>query len=216
MVLKLSGHLIKYNEIIKETLNNLKHLSTLASFVIIPGGSVFADNVRELQGKMQFSDDIAHWLAIKAMEMYGAYIASLDGSNIVAEAHDLLETYEVMRRGKIPVLMPYRIIREHDELPHEWSVTSDSIAVFIAGLLKANMIVFAKPVNGVVDEHGNIIRKINITVLRRLNTDVIDTYAMRLLIKVKLKAAIYNMLEPRVLNYIVNGEPGDYTLIEPS
>ncbi|MEM4888532.1 MAG: hypothetical protein QXJ64_03730 [Thermosphaera sp.] len=216
IVVKLSGHLIKYSNVIKETLSNIKLLSTTASFVLVPGGSLFADSVRELQEKLFFNNDIAHWLAIKAMEMYGSYIANLDESNTVTEVYDLSEVYEAVSAGKIPILMPYRLMRKFDELPHDWSVTSDSIAVYIASLLKANMVIFAKPISVMADEHGNIIRRITTKDLQKLCSNIIDPYATKLIIEMGLTAAIYNMLKPVTLRYIMNLKPGDYVLVEPS
>ena len=216
IALKLSGHLIRYGEVVRETLRELRSLSTIAKFILIPGGSLFADFVRELQGSIGFNDDIAHWLAIKAMEMYGAYIMGLDDLHILVETYDLAETREAISRGKIPVLMPYKIIKTLNELPHSWSVTSDSIAIYIAKLLEANMVILAKPVSGVLDEKSGLIRRMSITDLMRLNVNIIDSYSIELLRKAKIPLAIYNMLKPHLLKHIVNEESGDYTFIHTS
>jgi Uncharacterized archaeal kinase related to aspartokinases, uridylate kinases len=214
-VLKLSGHMINHSEILAKTIHVLRSLAQLAKFMLVPGGSIFADYVRDLQVKMGFSDDVAHWLAIKAMEMYGAYIARIDESGIIIEAHDLVEAYEVLKQGKIPIVMPYRILRRFNELPHDWSVTSDSISVYIANLVKADMIVLAKPVDGVLDKGGNLIRKMTIEELEQLNNNIVDQYVVKLLHCTKLPLVIYNMFKPFILRKIVNREAGDYTLITP-
>jgi len=214
VVLKLSGHLINRREVIEDTLGRLKSLTEVAKFVLVPGGSVFADFVRELQGRIRFSDDTAHWLAIKAMEMYGTYIASLDVSNTLLEAYDLAEVHDALSRGKIPILMPYRVVRTLDKLPHSWNVTSDSIAIHVGELLKASLVVLAKPVDGILDSRGNLVREMCIEELKLLSTNVIDPYAVELLQHAKLQLAIYNMLKPSILNYIINEKPGDYTLIK--
>jgi len=214
-VLKLSGHMIYHSEVLAKTIHELSSLAQLARFILVPGGSVFADYVRELQVKMGFSDDVAHWLAIKAMEMYGAYIAGIDESGIIIEAHDLVEACEVLKQGKIPIVMPYRIIKRFNELPHDWSVTSDSIALYIANLIKADMIVLAKPVDGVLDNEGNLIKKMTIQELDQLNTNIIDQYAVKLLHNTKLPLVIYNMFKPFILRNIVSRKPGDYTLVTP-
>jgi len=215
VVLKLSGHLIKHREAIRETLRELRSLIRVVRFILIPGGSVFADFVRELQGSMSFSDELAHWLAIKAMEMYGVYIMDLDESNILVETYDLAETREAIGRGKIPVLMPYRIVKALNELPHSWSVTSDSIAIYIARLLEASIVILAKPVDGILDEKGNLIRRITTTDLIRLDINIIDPHSIELICRAKTPIAIYNMLKPYLLKLIVNKEIGDYTLILP-
>jgi aspartokinase-like uncharacterized kinase len=213
VVLKLSGHLINYKEVIKETLRELRSLTNIAKFVVIPGGSVFADFVRELQGRVGFNDDVAHWLAIKAMEMYGTYILSLDGSGLFVETYNLLETYNALDNGKIPILMPYKIVRTVNELPHSWDVTSDSIAVYIASLLKANTVILAKPLDSILDVRSNLIKRMTITELHKLSKDIIDPYTPELLYRVKTPLIIYNMLKPHLLRHIVNEEPEDYIII---
>lgn len=214
VVLKLSGHLINHREFIQSTLGALKSLAGVARFVLVPGGSVFADFVRELQGRMHFSEDTAHWLAIKAMEMYGTYLLSFDESNMLLEAYDLPEIHEALSKGKIPLLMPYRVMRASNKLPHSWNVTSDSISIYVGEILKASMVILAKPVDGILDSRGNIVQKMSIVELEQSGTNVIDPYAVELLRNAKLQIAIYNMFKPSVLRYIVKGEPGDYTLIE--
>ncbi len=216
VVLKLSGHLINHEEVIKKTLHELRPLSKLVKFVVIPGGSVFADLVRELQKKLGFNDDVAHWLAIKAMEVYGTYIKSLDDLGITVEVDNLIEVYDAVSKGNIPILMPYKILRAFNELPHSWDVTSDSIAIYIAELLRACMVILAKPVDGILDKQGNLIKKITRADLQQLSTDVIDPYTIELLRKVEIPLIIYNMFKPYLLRSIVNEESGDYTLINPS
>jgi len=214
VVLKLSGHLINRREAIRATLRKLISLTDVAKFVIVPGGSVFADFVKELQERIRFDDNTAHWLAIKAMEMYGTYIVGLDESSMLVEAYDLAEVHEALCRGRIPILMPYKVAKTFNNLPHSWNVTSDSIAVYVGELLKASIVVLAKPVDGVLDSRGNLVRRMCSKDLKLLGTDVIDSYAVELLQHVKLQLAIYNMLKPSVLKYIIYEQPGNYTIIK--
>ena len=44
----------------------------------------------------------------------------------------------------MPVLAPYRWLRDGDALPHTWEVTSDSIAAWVAGELGARRLVLVK------------------------------------------------------------------------
>jgi len=216
IVLKLSGHLIKHVDVIKQTLSELKSLPRIAEFVLVPGGSVFADFIKELQAKLHFNDNTAHWLAIKAMEMYGTYIASLDESNTLVETYDLSEVQRALNECKIPIIMPYRILQEHDELPHSWNVTSDSIAIYIASLLNANLVVLAKPVSRILGKELGLVRKLSTTDLRRLGVEILDPFAVDLLSKVRIPLVIYNVFNPHVLRHIVIRESGDYVFVEPS
>ena len=48
-------------------------------------------------------------------------------------------------RLALPVLAPYRWLRDADPLPHSWDVTSDSIAAWVAGAVGARRLVLVKP-----------------------------------------------------------------------
>ncbi len=43
------------------------------------------------------------------------------------------------------MLAPYRWLRAADPLPHSWEVTSDAIAAWLAGELRARRVVLIKP-----------------------------------------------------------------------
>jgi arsenate reductase len=46
--------------------------------------------------------------------------------------------------GDVPVLAPHKWLRQHDPVPHTWSVTSDSIAAWVAGEVGASRLVLIK------------------------------------------------------------------------
>ena len=47
--------------------------------------------------------------------------------------------------ARMPVLAPYRWLRDADPLPHSWDVTSDSIAAWCAHAVGAPQLVLIKP-----------------------------------------------------------------------
>ena len=107
-----------------------------------------ADEVRVAQRAQGFSDDIAHWMAILAMDQLGRSIAAeLEGAQLI---HLRNEVDPVHDAGKVPVLAPHTWMRASDPLPHSWDITSDSIAAFIAGALGASELILLKPVDGPV------------------------------------------------------------------
>ena len=111
--------------------------------VVVPGGGPFADAVRVFDAELGLSSDTAHWMAILAMDLCGHILADqIEAAELVEEAGAISE---VVGRGKVAVLAPYRWMRAADVLPHTWGVTSDSIAAFIAGALDAERLVLIKP-----------------------------------------------------------------------
>jgi aspartokinase-like uncharacterized kinase len=127
IVIKIGGSLIQSARTIVRDLIDYTN-STSETIIIVPGGSIFADTVRRINA----GGESAHWMAVLAMEQYGYYLA--DGTGSV-----LIDKLEIPDKGTY-VLLPYRILKEKDELPHTWDVTSDTIAAWIALQLEARFI----------------------------------------------------------------------------
>ena len=101
--------------------------------LIVPGGGQYADLVRMLD----LPDEQSHWMAIAAMEQYAWYIA----------VHGVETMDEIGMPEGIRVLLPYRVMRMEDPLPHTWEVTSDSISAWVAHRLNLPLLLL-KSVDG--------------------------------------------------------------------
>ncbi|NTV78406.1 MAG: amino acid kinase, partial [Clostridiales bacterium] len=134
VVLKVGGSLMgNAPELLIYLQEKLKSRPVSApSVLIVPGGGVFADSIRNLHEKEGISDDAAHWMAILGMEQYAYYLADKSGIRTTDDLNRL--TYG------ISILMPYRLLRSMDPLPHSWDVTSDCIAAWVASILNARLI----------------------------------------------------------------------------
>ncbi|HUL03510.1 MAG TPA: hypothetical protein VLV16_09815 [Gemmatimonadales bacterium] len=116
--------------------------------LIVPGGGPFADAVRELARRIKITEDAAHWMAVLGMDQYAQALAARTTGAVVVES--LADTERALASSAIPVLAPYRWLREADPLPHSWGTTSDSIAAWVAGVVGAKRIVLIKPVKASV------------------------------------------------------------------
>ena len=113
------------------------------SLLIVPGGGPFADAVRAVDRAHSLADDDAHWMAILGMEQFAIVLASrLSNAELVHRRGEIARAHS---RGTLPVLAPYRWLREVDPLPHSWDVTSDSIAAWIAAQVGASRLILIKP-----------------------------------------------------------------------
>lgn len=148
-VLKLGGAVCREPSRREAALEAVRRLALARRLLVVPGGGAFADEVRASQLAQGFSDDMAHWMAILAMDQLARSIAAeLEGAQII---HLRNEVEAVHDAGKIPVLAPHAWMRAADPLPHSWDITSDSIAAFIAGALGAGELILLKPVDGPLD-----------------------------------------------------------------
>jgi 5-(aminomethyl)-3-furanmethanol phosphate kinase len=110
--------------------------------VVVPGGGPFAETVRVAQPKMGFDDRAAHEMALLAMEQYGCALASLgDGWRLAASAAAIRD---VLREGGVPVWSPTPMLRDANDVPWSWDVTSDSLAAWLAGRIGAKRVLLVK------------------------------------------------------------------------
>src|SRR5215471_15853620 len=110
--------------------------------IIVPGGGPFADAVRAAQVRMGFDDRAAHHMGLLAMEQYGCAIKSLHEKLSLAETLDSIRSGLI--DGRVPVWLPSRMISGAADVPQSWEVTSDSLAVWLAGKIGAERLVLVK------------------------------------------------------------------------
>jgi probable H4MPT-linked C1 transfer pathway protein len=139
-VVKVGGGLLAHEAELRAVLELLDGSSRT---LIVPGGGPFADAVRDAHGLGSVDDDEAHWMAVLAMNQYGALLASRMRRGCVVESPG--EASRAASAGQVPILAPAQWLRQADPLPHSWDVTSDSIAAWIAGHVGARRLVLVKP-----------------------------------------------------------------------
>lgn len=209
IIVKIGGSLLHKTTIIDSLSEVLTSLN--ARIALVPGGGVFANKVRELFVRDEVSSVEAHYMAIKAMEVYGILLASRIKNSRLCSS--LEQVRSVMDEGKIAIILPYKIVSKIGALPALWKITSDSIAVFLAALLRADFAILLKSVDGVFIE-GKIIRELKAGRIRSLK-GYADDYILELVRKYKVKVAIVNGLKPEILKLIVREDhcPYPYTVI---
>jgi 5-(aminomethyl)-3-furanmethanol phosphate kinase len=110
--------------------------------IIVPGGGVFADAVRNAQKISNITDAAAHRLAVLAMDQYGHLLHSLNPH--LATAASECEIDERTWQHRAIVWLPSQMVLADDTIPQNWDVTSDSIAAWLATKLNAKHLVLLK------------------------------------------------------------------------
>lgn len=181
VVIKIGGSLSDHYE-------RICHEITAAGrpVLVVPGGGRFADQVRAVDPPL----DVAHWMAIAAMEQTGWLIHSAG----------IPWTCTLSRPGGPVIFLPYSTMRQLDPLPHSWDVTSDSVAAWVARTLDLPL-VLAKPVDGISDGSG-IISHLDHPVA----TDVVDPVFLGYSLMHGLRVNIINGAVPGRLRAFLEGE----------
>jgi 5-(aminomethyl)-3-furanmethanol phosphate kinase len=110
--------------------------------VVVPGGGAFADQVRDEQSRLGFSDAAAHAMAILAMDQFGHVI--LDRHERFSAARSPEEIEQALADGKIPVWLPSAMAIPASDIPISWDITSDSLAAWLTGKLAADALLLVK------------------------------------------------------------------------
>ena len=143
LVLKVGGGLLADSRSFDATLEIVGEALLGRRAVIVPGGGPFADAVRAVDRKVGLDDEAAHWMAVEAMDLYAELMTSRLKGAVRTETPAAIRV--ALAAGRLPVLAPFRWLRNADPLPHSWEVTSDSIAAWVARALGARQLVLLKP-----------------------------------------------------------------------
>lgn len=112
------------------------------SVVVVPGGGVFADQVRSAQRYWGYDDAVAHQMALLAMEQYGIMMTGLRPDLAAVRSLAAL-TYE-LNHARVPVWLPRDMALADPDLPPSWYLTSDSLAAWLAQNLAARRLLLIK------------------------------------------------------------------------
>jgi aspartokinase-like uncharacterized kinase len=110
--------------------------------VIVPGGGPFAVAVRAAQARWQFNDAAAHQMALLAMAQYAHLLMSLCPQ--LQPATSRPEIDRMLQAGRVPVWLPVAMAADAGDISKSWEVTSDSLALWLAGQLGAHRLVLVK------------------------------------------------------------------------
>ncbi len=128
-VVKIGGSLM---DVSKEIVRRLVAMED-HSFLVVPGGGVLADQVRDLFRRGKISQEAAHWMAILAMEQYARILADGTGAELTREVAEF--------PSSVRILMPYlALIKDDERIEHSWDYTSDAVAAMVACRLKADLV----------------------------------------------------------------------------
>jgi len=140
-VIKLGGSLMSDVDALRACLNSIEQ-NAKEKVVIVPGGGVFADQVRKVQKQWLFDDQIAHEMALLAMQQMALLFKSIKPSFLLA--NHLLSI-----DNSAPVVVWSPDIEELNAslVDANWDVTSDSLAAWLAMQLKADELILVKSID---------------------------------------------------------------------
>jgi len=152
IVLKLGGSLLS-SPVLSQYLQ-LAIQKGQGQLVIVPGGGVFADQVRLTQTQWQYDDKIAHYMAILAMQQMALLFQGLCADLVLI--NQVSGIRPALQQQQVVVWSPLAIELDAAGIPASWDVTSDSMAAWLAIQLSAIRLILVKsakiPVNATLEQ----------------------------------------------------------------
>jgi hypothetical protein len=217
-IVKVGGSLAKNPRNLRTVCLTLNNAAKTQKLIIIPGGGEFADKVREYFKKFHLSDKAGHQMAILGMDQYGYVLSNLIFDSCIIRK--IRELPKVLDLGKIPVLLPSDLFLNTDPVENSWDVTSDSIAVYIAGQLGVCKVILVTDVDGVYTsdpkQHpdAKLIEKISAKeLLTHVERSSVDKFLPKLLMQLHIECYVVNGLFPERLEAILEKHKTVCTLI---
>lgn len=138
LIVKLGGSL--YNSpTLTAWMQTLADYAHKIPIIIVPGGGPFADQVRSAQKQYAINDKTAHHMAILAMKQFGLMLADIQADCQCVNSHETA-------LSKFSIWLPDDSLLDEPDLPHNWNVSSDSIALWLATKLSAQRLILIKSV----------------------------------------------------------------------
>lgn len=145
IVIKLGGSLAEAHTLL-HCLNRIEQKYQDRKVVIVPGGGMFAEQVRIAQQHWQFDDYHAHAMALLAMQQMAWLIHGLKPDFVIA---DSVRAIKQLREQKIIIWSPDLDELNQAGIPASWDITSDSLAAWLAKTLLVDELILIK--SAVVD-----------------------------------------------------------------
>ncbi|MDO9161864.1 MAG: uridylate kinase [Methylococcaceae bacterium] len=141
IVVKLGGSLEQSGALL-DCLQQIEQHYQNDSVVIVPGGGVFADQVRMAQVRWQFDDRAAHVMALLAMQQMALLINGLKRQFVISES--VADIKARAATGKILIWSPDINELDNAGLTASWDITSDSLAAWLASAASASDLIVVK------------------------------------------------------------------------
>jgi hypothetical protein len=203
-IIKLGGSLINYPKALKSLCNTIGELSKDYNLLIIPGGGIFADAVRQAADLFNLGSIISHKMAIQSMDIYGTMLSDLIPNSTLVEIPQL-------DAKTVKILKVAQLLKDDTLLDNSWDTTSDSIACYIANRLGVPQIIKLTDIDGLYLK-GQFIGELTLKAYLEVDTGPLDKNFWKYISK-GVKIVILNGLVPSRLREFFLGIPVKMTVI---
>ena len=219
VIVKVGGSLALFPEKLRNLCEKINEISKEYKLIVVPGGGEFADVVRCIDKRFRISCNTSHRMAILGMDQYGILLSDLMPNSVIASKLEEIKYF--LDSDKIPIFLPSNLLICEDSLENSWTVTSDSIAVYIASRLQVTKVLLVTDVDGIYNNDpktvsdAKLINNLSASELLAMDKRTsVDKELPNLLLKTPIDCYVINGLFPKRIKSVLNGQDAICTLIK--
>lgn len=198
IVVKFGGSIMRDLAVCKLALAELERLAGDGHrILLVPGGGIPDKAIETIDAAEPLDSFTAHHACALAQDQTGYLLADTAFSSKLVPSASLGECRNLARVGKIPVLLPSRLLFAADPVEWSWDVTSDAVAAWVAWLTGAPRLVILTDVDGVyrggaTEDPAALIEQIAAQDLLLLGHTSIDARAVQFMAQKRLPGVVIN------------------------
>ncbi len=120
----------------------LASIADVGNVIIVPGGGPYADAVRAQQMRWKFPDELAHRMAVIAMDQFALQLQGMEPR--LKLASNMVDIQQANLQQRSVIWLPSVMVLSDASIAKNWNATSDSLAAWLAGTLKAEQLILVK------------------------------------------------------------------------
>ncbi|CDZ64456.1 Aspartate/glutamate/uridylate kinase [Neorhizobium galegae bv. orientalis] len=212
IVVKFGGSLMRDFAVCKTALAELERLCRSGHrILVVPGGGIPDKAIESIDAVHRLAPFTAHHACALAQDQTGYLLADPAFSSAVVCCSTLGECRSLAESGKIPVLLPSRILFAMDPVAWSWDITSDAVAAWIAWVTDTPRLAILTNVDGVyrnavTDDPAALIREITAHELSQLGHTSVDACAANFMAEKGIAGCVLNGSYPRRLGDWLEGK----------
>jgi aspartokinase-like uncharacterized kinase len=179
-VVKFGGSLLIDEALTASAIDALEGcLAVGKSVLVIPGGGPTDKTIEKIDRRAALAPATHHRACARAQDQTGLMISDPVFSRVLTACESLAEAREVASAGRVPVLLPSRLIFDIDPFEKSWDITSDGIALWFAWLVSAPLTAILTNVDGIFEPGADFststaVASISATRLREWGNTAVD------------------------------------------
>jgi aspartokinase-like uncharacterized kinase len=179
-VVKFGGSLLIDESLTASAVEALEGCRSVGkTILVIPGGGPTDKTIENIDRRAALAPATHHRACARAQDQTGLMIADPVFSRALSACETLTEARAVATSGRIPVLLPSKIIFDIDPFEMSWDITSDGVALWFAWLIGAPLTAVLTNVDGIYEPGSDFsvstpVKSISATRLREWGDTAVD------------------------------------------